>query len=109
MPGTAYVLGSNMIRTCFFFSNGKYSVSIKFNAKLFVCFSVVGVVVKTWNRFLLRAFFFNVVLVFDLLLQLVFFPTLTSYIHRFFSSLKKFLGPNCFGLFFIDLNLGRFK
>ena len=38
MPGRAKVLGSRLARICFFFSNGKYSVSKKLSAN-YVCFS----------------------------------------------------------------------
>ena len=63
MPETTKVLGSSLTRT--FFSNGKYSVSKKFVGQLFVCLSVVGLVVTSWNCFF---FYAHILIVFLLLI-----------------------------------------
>ena len=76
VPGTAKVRSSNLTRACFF-SNWK-SVSNKFVGQLFVCLSVVGLVVTSWN-FFCYAYFFMLPLVFDLLLQFVILLALTTY------------------------------
>ena len=54
MPGTAKKVGLNLTRACFF-SNRNYYVSNKIVGRLFVCFSVVGLVVTSWNRFFFAA------------------------------------------------------
>ena len=73
---------------------------IKFNYKF-------GSVVTTWNCFfLLRAFFLYVAF------GVLFTPTICNLLPLTYLRLKKFLGPNYFGLFFYgpnDLILGRFK
>ena len=73
---------------------------IKFNYKF-------GSVVTTWNCFfLLRAFFLYVAF------GVLFTPTICNLLTLTYLRLKKFLGPNYFGLFFYghnDLILGRFK
>ena len=61
MPRMAKVLGSNLTRTCFF-SNGKYSFSNEIVGQLFVCLTVVVLVVTSWNCFFLLNFFFKVAL-----------------------------------------------
>ena len=48
MSGMAKVVDSNLTSNCFFFSNGKYSVSNKIVGQLFVCLSVVDLVVASW-------------------------------------------------------------
>ena len=55
MPGTAKIMDSNLTRTCFF---GNYSVSNKIVGQLFVCLSVVGLVVTSSNRFIFAAYIF---------------------------------------------------
>ena len=50
MPGSANVLGWNLTRICFFFQTGN-----KIVGQLFVCLSVIGLVVTSWNCFFFAA------------------------------------------------------
>ena len=86
MPWTAKVLGSNLDQDLFF-SNVKYSVSKKIFGQLFVFLSVAGLAATSWNSFFDVRFFF--------LLCCSYFLLCCSKLQ------KKFLCPNCFGLFFI--------
>ena len=83
-----------------FFSNGKYSVSNRIIGQLFVCLSVVGLFVKSWNCLFCCAHFLLLRLVFCFFLQFVF---LLDFVFPFFVLLKKFLGLNYFGLFLFGL------
>ena len=95
MPGTAKILGSNLTRISLF----KQVIG-----QFFVCLSVVGFVVTSGIVFFFAArCFFKCCVVFGLLLQFVILFILSSYFLFFSISLKKFLGPNYFGIFFIDL------
>ena len=59
MPGTAKVLGLNLERTCYFL-NWKYSVSIQIVVQLFVCLSVIGLILESFfNAYFPQRAFFN--------------------------------------------------
>ena len=88
----------------FFIPNGKYSVSNINVGWMFVCLTIVGLVVTYWNRFFFAVYgvWFSPTIYYLLILTSYFF---------FFVFLKKIFSLNYFGLFFnqlIDLTIGSF-
>ena len=51
MAGTAKVLGSSLTSTCFLFQTGNILFQKKIAGQLFVCLSVVGLVLTSGNCF----------------------------------------------------------
>ena len=76
----------------FFFPNAKFSVSNKIFGQFFVCLSVVGLVVTSWNQFFCCAHFSSMLLLlFDLLRHMVFSFFFVSPNHCLTIGLLKFL------------------